>query len=52
MVPACSLCKTAIVFPQLDIVGTYEPEDPSDESAQVEVIDLTSDDDVDMDQSG
>jgi hypothetical protein len=53
MVPTCPLCKVPICFPQLDVVGTYEPEEASDDSAQVEVIDLTTDDDDDeMDQSG
>jgi hypothetical protein len=58
MVPTCPLCKAAMCFPQLDVVGTYEPE-ASDQSGQVvEVMDLTStdedddDDFIPMDHSG
>jgi hypothetical protein len=38
LVPACPLCKTAMCFPQLDVVGTYEPEEASDQSGQVHAI--------------
>jgi hypothetical protein len=53
MVPAWPLCKTAMWFPQLEVVGTYEPEGTTNTAPNVEVIDITSDDenDVDMEQA-